>query len=132
MNIYDFFIRLSSRLVTKHWRINKNHKDRRFLFIHKRFVTKQLSRIKKSYIFIISVHCPTQWQVPPVRNSTFNFQTLMPKCTYLTYLVTAIGIFKVISIIKGLINELIPSLYLIKILIESGLHCTTYVGNALA
>ena len=39
---------------------------------------KQLSRIKKSYIFIISVHCPTQHQVPPVLNSTFKFQTLTP------------------------------------------------------
>ena len=46
MNIYDFFIWLS-RLVTKCQRINKNREDRRFLFIRRHFVTKQLSRIKK-------------------------------------------------------------------------------------
>ena len=47
MNIYNFFIRLS-RLVTKRWRINKNREDRRFLFKRGCFVTKRLSRIKKS------------------------------------------------------------------------------------
>ena len=47
MNIYDFFIRLS-RLVSKRRRINKNHKDGRFLFIRQHFETKRISRIKKS------------------------------------------------------------------------------------
>ena len=42
-------------------------------------MTKRLSQIKKSYIFIISVHCPTQCQMPPVLNSTFNFRILIPK-----------------------------------------------------
>ena len=54
MNIYDFFIRLS-RLVSKRRRINKNHKDGRFLFICRRFETKQLSKIKKKHKYSLSV-----------------------------------------------------------------------------
>ena len=34
---------------------------------------------KKSYIFIISVHCPTRRQVPPVLKSIFKIRTLTPK-----------------------------------------------------
>ena len=33
---------------------------------------------KKSYIFIISVCCPTRRKVPPVLNSIFKFRTLTP------------------------------------------------------
>ena len=47
LNIYVFFIRLS-RLVTKCPHINKNLLSMRFLFIHWCFVTKRLSRIKKT------------------------------------------------------------------------------------
>ena len=72
-----FFIRLS-RLVTVYNNINKKLPSSHFLFILLQTVTKRLSRIKKSYIFIISVHCPTQRQVPPVLNSAFKFQTLTP------------------------------------------------------
>ena len=72
-----FFIPLSC-LVTKLCHINKNCKDGRFLFISRRFVTKWLSRIKKSQIFIISDHCPTRCQVPLVLKSTFKFRILKP------------------------------------------------------
>ena len=72
-----FFIWLS-RLVSVYNNKNKNLPSSRFLFILLQTETKRLSWIKKSYIFIISVHCPTQCQVPPILNSTFNFQTLIP------------------------------------------------------
>ena len=69
-----FFIQLC-HLVTKCQRINKNFEDRRFLFICRRFVTKQLSWIKK----IINIHY--QWSLPdsadPMPSATIlkiNFQ----------------------------------------------------------
>ena len=48
-----------------------------FLFILLQTETKRLVK-KKSYIFIISVHCPTQCQVPTLLNSIFKFRTLTP------------------------------------------------------
>ena len=73
-----FFIWLS-RLVALYNNIKKNHcEDGIFLFILLQTDTKRPSRIKKSYIFIISVHCPTQRQVLPVLKSTFKFRTLTP------------------------------------------------------
>ena len=78
MNIYDFFFIWLSCLVSKCWHINKNRKDRRFLFICQCFETKQLSWIKNYKKFIISVHCLTRRQVHPVLKSISLFRTLTP------------------------------------------------------
>ena len=77
MKIYDFFNRLS-RLVSVCNNINKKREDGRFSFILLQTETKLLSRLKKSYIFIISFSNITRCQVPPVLKTIFIFRSWTP------------------------------------------------------
>ena len=88
IKVYDFFNWLTSCLVSVCNNINENLLSLRFLFILLQTETKQLSRLKKSYIFIISFWNVTRRQVPPVLKPIFIFLSWTP--TYSTSLHTHI------------------------------------------